>query len=117
MKIAIDNKLAAVEFGRQSVQTNQVRYYYQVPGYPDLVMVCHDRSYPEWRGKTGILLVETRSIRGDIICSLFPKAPSRWRTNPDLVQITIRADRRHTPGKRRWLSEAVAELIGPATHE
>lgn len=112
MKIIVDNVLPVSEFGRRSVKTDQVRYYYQVVGYDCLVLVCHDQSYPEWCGETAVALFNFDKTDGRIICDLFPKAPAAWRDEPHLVQVTIRSVRKMPPGPERPFGEAVREMLG-----
>lgn len=58
MKVKVDNRLLALEFGRQSVQTDQVRYYYQLAGFEDVILVTQPRRRfrrtrkPEGRWRT-----------------------------------------------------------------
>lgn len=115
MKIKGDNVLHAVEFGRATPRPDSHRWYYQVVGYDDLILVCHDYPYPEWNGRAGIVLVNADTVDGSIICQKFPKAPAQWNGRADLVQITVRQDTRSTRGQGVLLSEAVTHFVGPPT--
>jgi hypothetical protein len=115
MKILGDNLLHVSEFGRRTPRTDSLRWYYQVIGYEDLILVCHDYSYPEWNGRSGIVLVNSETVNGMIVCQQFPKAPARWNGRFDLVQITVRVDQRRTRGQGLPLSQAVHRFIGPPT--
>lgn len=115
MKIMGDNALHVAEFGRRSPRTDSLRWYYQVVGYEDLILVCHEFDYREWDGRHGIALVNAETVDGSIICQQFPKAPARWNGRRDLVQITVRTDARTTRGEKLRLSEAVAHFLGPPT--
>lgn len=115
MKILGDNVLHAVEFGRRTPRPDSHRWYYQVIGYDDLILVCHDYPYPEWNGRSGIVLVNSETVDGSIVCQQFVKAPARWNGRADLVQITVRLDVRRTKGQGMALSAAVLHFVGPAT--
>ena len=113
MKIRGDNVLHVVEIGRATPRTDSNRWCYQVVGYDDLILVCHDYSYPEWNGRFGFILVNSETVDGSIICQKFLKAPARWNGRTDLVQITVRPDARRTRGQGALLSEAVVYFVGP----
>jgi hypothetical protein len=113
VKIKGDNVLHAVEFGRATPRPDSHRWYYQVVGYDDLVLVCHDYPYPEWHGRPGMVLVDPETVDGRLICERFPKAPNRWDGRSDLVQITVRPDYQRTRGQGMLLSEAIIHFVGP----
>ena len=115
MKVLGDNVMHVVEFGRATPRADSLRWYYQVVGYEDLILVCHDHPYPEWNGRLGIILVNSETIDGSAICQKFQKAPARWHSRADLVQITIRPDRRSTRGQGMALSKAIVHFVGPPT--
>lgn len=115
MKVKGDNILHVVEFGRATPRTDSHRWYYQVIGYDDLILVTHDYPYPEWNGRPGIVLVNSETLDGSIVCHQFPKAPARWDGRADLVQITVRPDHRRTRGQGMPLSGAVIHFVGPPT--
>lgn len=116
MKVLVDT-IVVSEFGRAVPRPNQVRYYYVVSGRPDLVLVTWEMTLTEWRGREAILLVDTETVTGSIICQQFPKAPARWRTcGPGEVSgATIRplqGWKRPPPGPPKPLSQALAEIFG-----
>lgn len=116
MKIKID-PILAVEFGRAVPRSDQVRYYYVIGNYPDVVLVTWERTLLEWVGREAILLVNTDEVDGWIICEKFSKAPARWRDAEigELAQITIRpldGWRNPPPGPPQLLSVAIKEIFG-----
>lgn len=111
MKIKVDDALHPSLFGKRAPRPDQVRYYYNVPGYDCLVLVVHGEEYAEAIGKVGAALFNFDTVRGDLICDLFPKAPASWRTHDALVQCTLRFDL-SLRGRPRVLSEAVRHHLG-----
>lgn len=112
MKVKVDNRLPVSLFGQAAPQPDSIRYYYQVPGYDCLVLVCHDRSYVEWCDQIAVALWNFDTVRGDIICEQFPDAPASWRDHDALVQCTIRSVHNLPPGRPMWLSDAVRSHLG-----
>lgn len=115
MKIKVDNLLVAVEFGRATPRPDQVRYYYQLAGYDDVVLITHGKSYPEWNGDMAVMLVDTETTTGSIICQKFPKAPARWRdAGPgEVTAVTIRPLWDKPPrGRVTFFSQAIKEVLG-----
>lgn len=112
MKTLVDNKLPVSEFGKRIFQRN-IRYYYRVVGYDCLVLVCWGDDYVGWNGRVAVALFDFDTVRGDIICQQFPKAPASWQNNPDLIQCTIRPVNRLPKGDYRPFSQVIHEMIGP----
>jgi hypothetical protein len=110
MKIKVDDRLKVIEFGRQIVK-GEARFYYQVVGYNCLVLVMQEGDYVSEQGEIRIALFNFDSLRGDIICDRFPKAPAAWQ-DADLVQCSIRRPREIPKGRGRLLSAAVIEMLG-----
>lgn len=112
MKVIVDNALSVSEFGRRIARPDSIRYYYQVVGYSCLVLVCHDRSYPEWLNRQAVALWNFDTVDGRIINELFPGAPASWMGNPDLIQVTIRVVPHLARGPVRLFSEEVIVKLG-----
>lgn len=114
MKIAVDNKLHVSLFGTAAPKTDEVRYYYQVVGYSCLILVIQGKDYVEAQGKTGIALFNFDSIRGDLVCNIFPKAPARWAKEENLVQCSVRfVPPGGLPSDETYLlSEAIKKHLG-----
>lgn len=113
MYVTVDNVLKVREFGRRGgFKANQVRFYYIVEGYPNLILRCDEQPYGEWDGKPAVALFGFGGVDGRKLLSHFPKAPARWK-NADLVQVTIRPEQRPVDGPPQvTFSEAVKQQLG-----
>lgn len=113
MYVIVDSILRVREFGRRGgFRANQVRFYYIVEGYPNLVLRCDEQPYQEWDGKPAVALFEFNGVDGHKLLSHFPKAPARWG-DEHLVQVTIRPEQRPVEGPPQvTFSEAVRQALG-----
>jgi hypothetical protein len=105
-------RCGVIEFGRQPVGGN-VRFYYQVVGYGCLILVMQEGDYLTEQGKVRVALFNFDTIRGDIICDKFPKAPAAWRDHDGLIQCSVKRPKEIPRGQGKLLSEAIREMIGP----
>ena len=96
MYIIVDSTVLRVrEFGRRGgFIANQVRFYYVVEGYPNLVLRCDEQPYDEWDGRAAVALFDFTNVDGRKLLSQFPKAPARWRDESfnsiDPIEGTVR---------------------------